>query len=397
MKFRRSILGCLICVVLQAVLVQTARAQAVEPPAPGNLTSLKESIRETKEVINESESERRRILGSLYAINLRMKKISTDKGRLTDDLIQSQDAVQTVVVAIETLENQITRQRITLKNRLRTLYKMSGESFIGSLFSTKNAYEFDSTLRNLKIISDNDFQVIRSYRENIQSLAKQRKKLKSQVERLLLVEKRIERQEKLLAQEHLAKSSLAASIESSTRERISEIRRLRQTNTAADAEIAQLLKPSIYEKKGSLLAPVSQGSIAKDFGLRIDEKFRFKMSHKGWQIAVPRRTAVVATDEGRVVFVNRLEGYGRVTIVDHGDHYYSVYAGLNSFSVAVGDEVQRGRNLGFVDTDLYFEIRHFSEPENPASWISSKSSLLTQNRGPLKTPADQRQAKADLE
>lgn len=361
---------------------------------PENLAA---TIRETKEVINEAESERRRVLGSLYAINLRMKKISKDKSKLTDDLIQSQDAVDSVAATIQTLEGQIAKQRTALKSRLRALYKISGESFIGAIFSTRNAYEFDSTLRNLKIISDNDFQVIRSYRENLRTLAKQRTRLKSQVEKLLIVEKRIQRQEKLLAQEHGAKSALAASIEQSTRKRISEIHRLRKTHSAADAEIAHLLKPSMYEKRGSLAAPVAVGSIAKDFGLHVDPEFKFRMSHKGWQIKVPSRTPVVATDEGSVVFSDHLPGYGRTLIVDHGDHYYSVYSGLAALRVSVGDEVTRSESLGSVDTTLYFEIRHFSEPENPASWISAKSSLLTQKDRNLSVPVSERHARANIQ
>lgn len=366
-------------------------------PVLANTASLADSIRETKEVINESESARRKLLGSLYAINLRMKKISAEKGKLTDELIQSQDAVETVVTAIKTLENQIDKQRATLKARLRALYKISGESFVGAVFSTTNAYEFDSTLRNLKIISDKDFQMIRSYRQNLARLATQRKKLKSNVERLLLVERRIKRQEKLLAQEHGAKSALAATIEKETRRRMSEIQKLRRRNLSDDAEIAHLLKPSIYEKKGGLAAPVSAGSVTKDFGLHVDEKFKFKMSHKGWRISTPRGSKATAVDEGTVAFKGPVEGYGLTVILDHGDHYYSVYSGLSSVDVASDQEVSRSQTIGGAESGLYFEFRHFSEPENPASWISAKSTLLTQKNRESKTSFEKKQAKVDFD
>ncbi len=392
--------------VFLAVLAATAvfltssfsHAETVDlPPVTGNLA---EKIRETKEGINEAEFERRRVLGSLYAINLRMKKISTDKGKLTDELMQSQDAVETVVAAIHALETQIRKQRLSLKNRLRALYKISGESYIGAVFSTKNAFEFDSTLRNLKIVSDHDFQLIQSYRENLHARAQQRKKLKSQVERLLLVEKRIKKQEVLLAGEHEAKTKLAAMIEKDTRQRMSEIKHLRQTQTVADVEIERLLRPSIYEKKGSLAAPVAVGSIAKDFGLRVDDRFKFKMSHKGWQIKVPVPAPVLACDEGVIVFSGNLEGYGSTVIIDHGDHYYSIYAGVSAASIikmAPGKSVVRNEAIAQTESDLYFEIRHFSEPENPASWISAKSSLLTQKHRPLDTAFEKQQAKADFD
>ncbi len=345
----------------------------VEQADPG----LAKKLRENREEINEAEVEKRRLLGSLYAINQRMKKISSRKGKLTDDLLQSQDAVGTVASAIKTLEDQIGKQRLSLKVRLRALYKVSGESYFGAVFSTSNAFEFDSTLRNLKIISDRDFQLIRSYRSNLALLGQQRKKLRNQVEKLLIVEKRIQKQEGLLAQEHQAKSLLANRIDSETRKRISEIRRLRQTVNVGDAEIELLLKPSIYEKKGTLLAPVAAGHIARDFGLHIDESFHFKISHKGWLINVASGAAVVTTDEGTVAFRGSLPGYGKMLIVDHNDHYYSVYAGLLDFGVDRGDRVQRGQKIASTQGPLYFEFRHFSEPENPAHWISRQSAIQT--------------------
>lgn len=336
-----------------------------------------EKLRENREVINESEAEKRRLLGSLYAINQRMKKISSRKGKLTDELLQSQDAVATVAVAIKTLEEQIAKQRKSLKTRLRALYKISGESYFGAVFSTSNAFEFDSTLRNLKIISDRDFQLIRAYRSNLVSLGKQRKKLRGQVEKLLLVEKRIQRQEVLLAQEHQAKSMLANRIDGETRKRISEIRRLRQTVNVSDVEIAQLLKPSVYEKKGTLLAPVASGQIAREFGLHIDEEHQFKISHKGWLIKVGIDTPVVSADDGTVVFQGALSGYGNTLIVDHDDHYYSIYAGLVNVEAENGTRVRRGQKIAASSGQLYFEFRHFSEPENPAHWISRQSAIQT--------------------
>lgn len=372
-----SRISCLACILLVSTVGPTVWAQNGEDVAS--------KLRETREVINESEVEKRKLLGSLYAINQRMKKISMDKGRLTDDLLQSQDAVATLAAAIQTLEAQIAKQRASLKVRLRALYKVSGDRHFGAIFSSHSAFEFDSALRNLKIISDRDFQLIRSYRTNLADLGKQRSKLKRQVERLLLVEKRVQRQETLLAKEHQAKSQLASQIDQETRRRISEIRRLRRSVAPADQELAQLLRPSIFEKRGSLMSPVAAGHIVRDFGLHVDDRFRFKITHKGWRIRVPEggirgTTAVLATDDGTVVFVGDLDGYGQTVILDHEDHYYSIYSGVEPVQHPVGTKLRRGENFAEVRGSLYFEFRHFSEPENPAQWISKQSPLLSDKK-----------------
>jgi septal ring factor EnvC (AmiA/AmiB activator) len=63
-------------------------------------------------------------------------------------------------------------------------------------------------------------------------------------------------------------------------------------------------------------------------------------------------------------------------VLDHGDHYYTVYAGTKDAVVTVGDQVQPQQKIastGFSEIHgtqgMYFEIRHFSEPYDPKSWL----------------------------
>ena len=77
---------------------------------------------------------------------------------------------------------------------------------------------------------------------------------------------------------------------------------------------------------------------------------------------------------GRVAFADRYGPYGRLVIVDHGDHYYSVSGNLAGMEVKVGDEVSAGERIGTVGDDgkgamLYFEIRHGTETLPPTPWL----------------------------
>lgn len=367
--------------MLSAMLLATTQALAFAAAQPAE-AELIGQLKQTKENIAEGETERRRLLGSLYAINQRMKRISSRKGQLTDELFLAQESVKNVVSAIGSLETQIARQRDLLRKRLRAMYKLSGEGYLSAIFSEKNAYELDSTMRSLRIVSDYDYQTIRSYRGNIKSLAAHRKKLKAQVERLLVVERRIQKQESLLAIEHRAKTDLAATVEAKTQERLSEMKTLRSqvVASASDNELAELLKPSMFERKGHLAAPLKNGVLSRGFGLFIDPKYKFRTNHKGWRIRrepVAAVQPVLAIDEGQVVFRGPAPGHAETIIIDHRDHYYTVYCGEIETSVRVGEKVARDQAIGRVHSDLYFEIRHFSEPEDPAAWIKVAPGLLT--------------------
>lgn len=94
----------------------------------------------------------------------------------------------------------------------------------------------------------------------------------------------------------------------------------------------------------------------------------------GIEIRTAPGTAVRAVFQGHVAFADRYGPYGRLIILDHGEHYYTVYANLGSFGVKVGDEVETGSKLGTVGDEgkgamLYFEVRHRTETVKPEPWL----------------------------
>lgn len=94
----------------------------------------------------------------------------------------------------------------------------------------------------------------------------------------------------------------------------------------------------------------------------------------GIEIRTAPGTAVRAVFQGHVAFADRYGPYGRLIILDHGEHYYTVYANLGSFGVKVGDEVETGGKLGSVGDEghgamLYFEVRHRTETVKPEPWL----------------------------
>lgn len=360
------------------------RAEAADERKKEVVEALQEKLKESRKSLVEAEAQKRRILGSLYVINQRMKKISSDKSHLTNELFQVQDNAKAIAKVIAGLEIQIDKQREHLRRRLRALYKISGQGYLGVLFASGGSMELDETLRFLKIVTENDYGLIRSFQQNIASYKAQKKRLRGQIEKLVLIEKSIKRQEGLLANEHQAKSKIVSELDREKIESLQRIKTIRSTGQkfAAEAQanmnLSDLLKPSIYERRGQLPAP-APGVVVQDFGLVTDEHYKIRLSHKGWRYGTAAGTPVAAIFEGIVIFADYVEGYGPTVVIDHGDHYYSLYAWITRMKVKTGDTLRKGQALaeagpptsGFGD-GFYFEIRHFSEPENPANWIAKK-------------------------
>jgi septal ring factor EnvC (AmiA/AmiB activator) len=94
----------------------------------------------------------------------------------------------------------------------------------------------------------------------------------------------------------------------------------------------------------------------------------------GLEVRAALGAPVRAVYSGRVAFADRYGPYGRLVIVDHGDHYYSVSGNLASVDVKVGDEVSSGERIGSVGDEgrgpmLYFEIRHGTDTLPPSPWL----------------------------
>jgi murein hydrolase activator len=351
---------------------------AVSPAvAVSEKIKLVETYEESRKSVIEAEAQKRKILGSLYTINQRMKKISREKGNLTDELFQVQYNVKNIAKTIAVLEAQIEDQKIHLKRRLRALYKLSGEGYMGIIFSQVNPVDLDETVRFLKIVTDNDYQLMRSLQTNIAMHKQQRDRLRGQIGKLVAIEKNIKQQEKLLVTEHHAKSKIVSELD---REKNANIKKLKSLRTKSrNLALDDVLKASIFESKGQLAPPV-QGAVVQDFGPMVDERYKIRLSHKGWRYAAAKGSPVSAIFDGTVIHSDWVRGYGHTVIVDHGDHYYTLYSHISRVRVKTGDTLQKGQifaeagppvqNFG---EGLYFEIRHFSEPENPGNWINGKS------------------------
>ena len=94
----------------------------------------------------------------------------------------------------------------------------------------------------------------------------------------------------------------------------------------------------------------------------------------GLEVRAPMGAVVRAVFGGKVAFADRYGAYGRIVILDHGDHYYTVSGNLSGVDVRLGDEITAGERVGTVGDDgdgpmLYFQIRHGSETLPPGPWL----------------------------
>jgi murein hydrolase activator len=119
--------------------------------------------------------------------------------------------------------------------------------------------------------------------------------------------------------------------------------------------------------KGRLLLPVA--------GRAEVRKVSRAAGAQGMELTAPMGTAVRSVAAGRVAFADRYDDYGLTVILDHGDHYYSLYASLGSADVRVGETIAAGARIGTVGSEggrapaLMFEVRKNENALDAAVWL----------------------------
>ena len=132
----------------------------------------------------------------------------------------------------------------------------------------------------------------------------------------------------------------------------------------------------ISQARGNLIVPAS-GRIVLRFG----ERNEFGSTAKGITFVTRPGAQVVAPYDGLVVFADWFRQYGLILIIEHGEGYHSLMAGLARVDATVGQWVLGGEPVGVTtgapdqikpetNSKLYVEFRRQGQPINPLPWLA---------------------------
>lgn len=168
----------------------------------------------------------------------------------------------------------------------------------------------------------------------------------------------------------------------------------RHTKTASlDARVTEGLSAHLRKlgrTDGQMLMP-ARGRILLAYGQSIDGG----PPQRGLTLETRPGAAVVAPFDGKIVFAGPFRGYGRILIIQHGEAYHTLIAGLGRIEVSVGQVVAMGEPIatasspdaagpadvtapadiyskGATGPVLYVELRRHGQPINPLPWLADR-------------------------
>ncbi|MGE0650748.1 MAG: murein hydrolase activator EnvC [Alphaproteobacteria bacterium] len=132
---------------------------------------------------------------------------------------------------------------------------------------------------------------------------------------------------------------------------------------------------AISASRGRLIPPVV-GRLAASFGAREGPG-----RAKGIRLETSDGAQVVAPFGGEVVFSGPFRGYGPLLIIDHGEGYHSLLAGLARIDAVVGQKLLTGEPIGVMAQHgkashrLYMELRQGGRPIDPLPWLAASPNI----------------------
>lgn len=139
--------------------------------------------------------------------------------------------------------------------------------------------------------------------------------------------------------------------------------------------------PSITAARGGLTTPASGRVI-----IAYDDNTDFGGKSHGVTYQTRPGSLVVAPWDGQVAFAGPFRSFGRILIIEHGEGYHSLLAGMGRIDAPVGQWVLAGEPVGITGGEegtaaakadeksrLYVELRRDGQPINPLPWLAAST------------------------
>ena len=366
------------------VLAPAARGEASSgtiDDTQDKLEGIQKRMGTAQEKIRKSEKRERSILGDLEAFDREITRIRTRVRQLNGQEHDLKEKISASENYLRKIRRKREKMEAWLSLRSAALYKAGHLSYLKVILNSAGIEDLQRRSYYLRILAQSDSELFNLSTELYRRERTQVETLKSAKTRLVSTRRDQEENLSSLARKKRDKDLLLAAARDKKEKNATLLKEL----DSSASHLRKLLEALQLQAKtgesafrtllGSLKRPVS-GKVIKSFGRNRTGRFNTYTLSNGVTIQSAEGTPIRAVYGGNVIFADWFSGYGRIIIVDHGGGYYTLYGHLSELKVAVGDNIEADKVIGFVGDSgslegaaLYFEIRHHGKPVDPSPWF----------------------------
>ena len=350
-----------------------------------------DEARRVADRIRALRGEADRLAGQARTLLGDLRKLEIERDLHVEEVRQAQAAVAQGQAAIEhtaqrlaSLEEQRAAQLPDLQTQLVDIYKRGRAGYARLLFGSSGMREFGRATRAVGARMKINQERIVEHQRTLEALQQERARLEGELTALQAREAEAQQARAAADRALKARTTLISQVDGRRDLNAQLAGELQLAHERLQQQVANLGSGRSVEPvdiplapfRGALPWPVP-GRITGPFGQRGGRPGDTAVRN-GVEIAAAEGTVVHAVHPGTVSFADPFTGFGNLVIVDHGADTYSLYGYLSAISVAAGDAVDSGTELGRVGsapagpTALYLEIRIDGLSVDPVQWLEPR-------------------------
>lgn len=367
---------------------------------------------------------------NLQNVLAQIEQVKGEMKTTSGKIASTEESLNVTAAELDEAEARVASREKLLESRVRLMYTDGAVSYLDVLLSSKSFTDFLDRADSLKMIVDQDQDLLVQHKVDKQTVIVKKKELEGQYaqakqlytnlesQRSVLKEREAQRQELIayydkeiqdtddISEEQNAKLVQLASERSALEVQKDKIKaeEAARRAAAAKAEAARRAAAAAARAKeaasasssssdsnsssssseyvggsGPFLMPVGQARISSPFGPRTHPVTgEVGKVHTGVDFAVPQGTSIHAADSGTVIIAEWWSGYGNCVIIDHGGGVWTLYGHIREGGIKVraGEKVERGQVIAesgstgrSTGPHLHFEVRIDQKAVNPMPYL----------------------------
>ena len=341
-----------------------------------------------KEIVSITQKEAR-IISELDALNRSLNDARQKKTAIQKDMLALNKSISENQIRSRQLSNKIKKNETYAHLRIVALYKLYQRGKLNILASSDTLYDFFQRKQALETILEHDNQILAALLANQTELNQVHQKLLHQKENKNALERKLNVQILNITRQQKKRQTMLQTIRNKKALTLAAIESQSISAKKLDTTISEFKKENpgarpyagspaqaFPDLKGLLIMPVN-GKIVAFFGPYTNARFKIVNFRSGINIRAERGEPIHAVYKGKTLYADWFKGYGNMIIIDHGNHYYTLYAHAEELFKKKGDFVEAGEVIATVgdtgsmdDPGLHFEVRHHGQPIDPVPWIN---------------------------
>ncbi len=352
------------------------------------LERVQQSIGKVKQHLKSTRYKRGHVVTELQQLESKISKNSIELNNTEAKVDNLNNNISDLRGELNKLQHKLKTQRQSLSEQVRAAYAIGRQQQVKMLLNQQDPAEMGRVMVYFDYLNRAREQHIREFLHSIAEKQRVEEELNTALNEYQESLKTRKKQKNTLFSQRLKRNQLLARLEQEINNQEKNLTELENSRNRIEnllmslgellADIPQSpsdLRP-FKQQKGKLPWPAS-GPFLASYG---ETRHQGGLKWNGVLIGSARGTPVRAVSHGRIAFADWLQGFGFITIIDHGEGYMSLYGHSETLTKQAGDWVNAGEVIatsgdsgGQPMPGVYFEIRSRGKPVNPGGWCSRKA------------------------